>query len=267
MEKIVYYSPGMERFGQNVERIYGFKRYSPLMDKDQHVFFQSLYFDEDYYTLENHRGSKHIFWNGSDVLRMLHNPAWKHIITQTPAKHSCQSKQLQDELQQADINATIRPVFFSDISKYKPSYKQSDKPHLYMVSHPQRDAEYGVEVIKRIALDMPDFTFHIYGNNGESTSNVIYHGDVDEDIMDLEIANMQGCIRINAHDGFSQTLIKSILMAQYPVSYLPIEGVTNVPTEARLIQELNAIKTYNKPNDKLRNLYLPQLKNLNWALR
>ena len=226
----VYYCEAMRLFGEKMKM----ERYSPETDKDKPVFFEGLYFDKDYRIFREHRGKKTVFWNGSDVLRLLRNPKWVEIIKGLEASHYCHNKQLQDELAGIGISAEIRPIFFGDIEKYPVSYKHCDRPQVYMTCNEGREDEYGIPQVSVISNELPEITFHIYGINGQNTNNVIYHGWIDEKIMDEEIKDFQACIRLNKHDGFSQTVMKSILMGQYQV---------------RDLAELKYLKDKKEPNN------------------
>lgn len=212
----VYYCEAMKTFGEKIKM----ERYNPQADIDKPVFFQGLYFDEDYEIFQNHKGKKTVFWNGSDVLRLLDSQERIHIIKQFPVTHFCHNKQLQDELASVGINAEIRPIFFGEIEDYPVSYKQSDKPQVYMTCNQYRENEYGIPQVLEVAKELPEIKFHIYGINGQNTDNVIYHGWIEEDKMDKEIKDFQGVMRLNRHDGFSQTVMKAILMGQHPIKDL-----------------------------------------------
>jgi len=227
----IYYCDAMKTFGEKLKM----ERYNPETDRGKPVFFQGLYFEEDYQIFLNHKGFKWVFWNGSDVLRMLNNQNWIDIIKSFPnIKHTCHNKQLQDELKSIHIDAEIKPIFFGDITKYPISYRQSNKPQVYMTCNESREEEYGIPQVLEKAKILPNIKFHIYGINGQNTNNVIYHGWVKEEQMDKEIKNFQGCIRIIKHDGFSQTVMKSILMGQYIIKDL---------------EELQFLKDKKEPNN------------------
>lgn len=260
MEKIVYYSSGMKHFGEQMVRYMGFRLYNPQTDIDKEVFFQSLYFDPDYEIFKNHKGKRILYWNGSDILRTLMSPKWLKIIKDCPAKYLCHSPWQKEVLRRIGLDVKIHPLFFGDINNYPISYKQSDKPHIYMTSHTGRDKEYGVDIIERVASSLPEFTFHIYGSEAKTKNkNVIYHGWVHEDVMDKDIRNYHGCFK-GGSDGIAITLMKCILMGQYPISLQKIEGVRHAPDDKTLIKMLKNIKEKEKPNYNLRKQYLNHFK-------
>jgi len=117
-----------------------------------------------------------------------------------------------------------------------------------------------VDKIERVASKVPDITFHIYGEeNTTNNDNVIYHGWVDEEIMNEEIKEYQGAIK-GGSNGISITLVKSIMMGQYPISYQKIKGIWYAPDDSSFIKQLNRLKTVTEPNLKLRKLYLNHFK-------
>ena len=200
-----YYCSGMKFYGDKIP----LKPYTSLTAP---TLFLGLYFESDYIAFENHKGKRAVFWNGSDVLRMINNKEWLLKVMRTEATHYCHNAQLQKELGDQSIHAEIVPVFFGDKEDYKTCYKQSDRTQVFMCSHPGRDKEYGVDIVKKIATEMPEIGFHIYGVDGVNTKNLVYHGQIAEEYMDREIREYQGCLRLNAHDGMSQIVCKSMLL-------------------------------------------------------
>jgi tetratricopeptide (TPR) repeat protein len=261
--KLVHYCGGMSFFGQRLERFYGFSRYNPQTDLAKPVLFQGLYFQEDYDLFQRHQGRTTVFWNGSDVLRMLNNVEWQRIVAEKiDVSHFCHNQQLQSELALVGIKATIHPVFFSDVNRYEPSFKPSKTPQVYMTSHPGRNPEYGIDTVLEIAPELPDVTFHVYGVDGDSTDNVKFHGLVDEGVVDREIVDFQGCLRLNKHDGFSQSVMKSILLAQYPICFQEVVGTMQATNKKELVACLNQLKEKTEPNLALREHYLGQFSSL-----
>lgn len=253
-DKVVYYCDGMKFFGDRMVKYMGFKRYDPIIDIDKKVFFEGLYFDKDYDVFEKHKGKRVVYWNGSDVLRLQSNPKWQKILLSKEARHLCQSKWHLPILKDMGINAEYYPIFFGDLNKYQVSFKPSKTPHVYMNCHQDREKDYGVDIVRKIASKVLDITFHIYGCTGEDLPNLKYHGVVEEEVMDKEIKEFQGCIK-GGSDGISQVLTKCIFMGQYPISYKEIDGVWYAPTEKELVTQLNRLKRQTKPNIKLRERY------------
>jgi len=253
--KIVHYSRGMEFFGEKMIKQMGFRRYNPKKDKYKKVFFQGLYFGDDYQLLKEHLGPKDIYWNGSDIIRLLRTPSWITQLVNTKARHLCQTKWMVEVLDRIGIQAIVHPIFFGNLGKYKITFTPSDKPHIYLSCNPGREKEYGVTQVMRVAPELPEFTFHIYGIDGENTDNIIYHGRVEESVMDEEITKYHGMIK-TAGTSISESLIKSILNGQYPVTTKDLDGIWKFRTDDELIKNLKRIKKQKKPNYKLRKRYL-----------
>jgi len=260
-EKIVYYCESMKFFGEKMINKMQYKQYNPKTDIDKKVFFQGLYFEQDYKVFQEHKGEKTVFWNGSDVKRLLSSLSWMKIILSTKATHWCQSNWNLPLLEAIGVEVEHHPIYFGDLSKYEVCYKHSKKPHFFVTSHPGRGKAYGIDKILRVAPLVKDITFHIYGSEGKDLDNVKYHGRVEEKVMDKQIQKFQGAIK-GGSDGVSETLAKSIMMGQYPISYKEIDGVSYAPTDTDFIKQLNRVKRMKKPNLKLRDKYLNYYKSI-----
>ena len=256
----IYYHKGMKFYGERARGYFKFNSYN-IQAK---CLFLGLYFGSDYRVFKAHKGERFVFWNGSDVERLLRSPDWIEIVKNTPAIHACHNQQLHDELKTIGIDALIRPIFFSDIKNYDISFSNQDKLNLYINAHPERESEYGIEKVLMLSDKLPDVTFHIYGIDGRSIENVVYHGQVEERYMDREIRQFQGCLRLNKHDGLSQLVIKAGLMGQYIISYQDIPGVITVTDEDSIIKAIEKIKKCKEPNLKFREYYLDKLNDFNW---
>lgn len=259
----IYYCEGMKFYGERAEKMLNMKRYDMVIDIEKPVFFEGLYFQEDYDAFYFHMGKKVVFWNGSDILRMLQNPEWIKVIKENPAKHLCSNEQEQKELKAVGINADVTPIFFGDIEKYQICFRPSKITKVYMNAHPEREEEYGVQNAIDAINKTEGIELHIYGIDGVSSIKVIYHGLIPEEDMDEQIKEYQGCLRLNDHDGMSQIVIKSILMGQYVISKKKLEGCMHANSEAELFYCLNELKTKTEPNND-RSIYLNILNNFNW---
>jgi len=205
-----YYCSGMSFYGDKIP----LKFYNN--DKED-TLFSALYFENDYKVFKLHKGRRMVFFNGSDVSRLLCNTKWIEIIQNYPAEHYCHNKQLQDELKSVGIDATIVPLFFGNKEDYQVCYKPSTSPRIFMNAHPGREQEYGVDKCLQLAINFEEYEFHIYGIDGENKINVIYHGQIPEAQMDEEIRNYQAVLRFNEHDGMSQIVAKASLLGLYPI--------------------------------------------------
>ena len=240
-----YYCKAMSFYGNKIP----LENYN---DITKPVLFLGLYFKADYDVFMNHKGKIIVFWNGSDVQRLLSNLVHRVIIKSKPAKHYCHNKQLQDELKSIGLDAEITPLFFGYKDDYKVSYNPSEITKVFVNAHVGRETEYGIDIVKELASDIKEIEFHIYGITGESTTNLIYHGQIPEAQMDNEIKNYQGCLRLNAHDGCSQIVIKSELLGLYTIisrnkaeiktRLLDLKSKTHCNTSNKLIYDLNWFK-------------------------
>lgn len=253
---IVYYCEGMKFWGERV----GLKRYNSEEDINKRVVFLGLYFDEDYKVFSEHKGQKIVYCLGSDILRLQQRKDWLEILKSFPeAKFYCDNYVLRNEMLGMGIDAKVDLLFYGDINKYPISYKHMRKPRFYLVAHPGREEEYGVPIAINMAASNPDIFVHIYGIDGKSKlDNLIFHGLVEESVMDKEIKHFQSCLRFNAHDGISHTVLKSILMGQYPIqSHMLAAGVWWARDDKELAEYIFRLKkTALEPNYNLREVYL-----------
>lgn len=260
-EKIVYYCDAMKFFGERMIDLWGYRRYNHLTDRYKPVFFEGLYFAEDYFELMLHCGEKKIFWNGTDIKIASSMDILQRIIREIEAKHYCHSVDRQQALGKIGIRADVHPLFFGDLNKYQVSYKPSDHPQVYMHCNAGREVEYKLPEALEVAKDAQWVTFNIYGVNGINTENVIYHGWVEEDVMDEDIKGYQGFISFTPDKHASQTMVKSALMAQYPISVNPVQGVWHGYDKHSLMDYLSVIGEQTQPNYGLREMYLEIFKN------
>ena len=256
----IYYCKGMEFYGLRARKFFKFNSYQ--IDRD--CLFLGLYFKEDYEVLKRHKSKRYVYWNGTDVSRLLGNPEWQEMLKEAPAVHACHNQLLKDELATVGINALIRPMFFGDLEYYGISYCPNEKPQFYTHIRKGREAEYGLYRLLRVAKRLPETKFHIYGIDGESIDNIIYHGLVKEAYMDRETRQYQGLLRLNKHDGLSQMVIKAGLMGQYIITFQDTKGVIKVEDEDGIVKAIQEIATKSSPNLEFREYYLDKLNNFDW---
>ncbi len=259
----VHYCEGMRFFGEKMLALFDCARYNPATDKDEPCFFEGLYFEDDYLALVGHRGERVVYWNGSDVLRLLGNPKWQALLQSIPARHLADSPKYVEELAGVGIAAECAPMFFGRVTDYPVSYRQASRPRVYMNANPGREDEYGVGKAFELAQAVPEVEIHVYGVDGE-VPGLVFHGRVPEAQMDNEIRDFQGCLKLNPRDCFSQTGIKSILMAQHPIFVNAIDGVTHAPTKEAQIAALRALTTKREPNLALREKYINTFNRFDW---
>ncbi len=127
-------------------------------------------------------------------------------------------------------------MLFDDISKYTVTYKQSDKPTVWMTYHEGREKEYGLYRLTKIASQLPDVRFRFF--NGQTSIE-----DFDE-----ETSTYQGTVRLNEFDGASENVTKAFLRGQYVYSVIPYPGAYRITDDTGLIEELKKLKDKKEPN-------------------
>lgn len=259
-------SPSVHLFGDKIERTWGIKEWLGWKDPDKNVLFFGMYEIEDYNVYHNCEGKKTIFWCGSDIPRIFQNPERMRIVKENPeTEHWVETIAQADELAQAGIKAHIAPSFLEDINDFPISFKPSDKPHIFLSGHQNREEEYGFYQAYQMAKKFPNVTFHLYGVEKlpkveEPLPNVICHGWVSNKQFNEEIRNYQGSIRANTHDGASEIIFKAMLMGQYAISYLPYKYAWQYKNEEELAELIQRLVETKKPNLEAREFWS---KNLN----
>lgn len=154
----------------------------------------------------------------------------------------------------------VRPTFLSNPNEFKISYKQSKTPHIWLHINHNAERESGLKVLQRVAKKVPDITIHVYGRSEPQagTPNIVWHGYVPEEKFNEEIKNYQAAIRLHEFDGFAETLSKSVLNGQYPISRIRYKYIDTYKNEEELIKLLKDLKNKKKPNYKARNYYLKE---------
>ena len=73
------------------------------------------------------------------------------------------------------IWADVHPMFFGNVNDFPVSFRSSSRPAIYLNAHPKCEKAYGVDVVERIAPQLRDVSFHVYGIQGIDKENVFYH--------------------------------------------------------------------------------------------
>lgn len=229
---------------------YGLKEASFLNDLFGPIIFFGCYNWRDYLRIVLHRGKRTIFWCGSD-LRDL-NWCKRVIISLIKARHIVETKHGEaSQLEMMGIEPEILPQFFSDPEDFQPCFRPSKTPHVFLNVHPDREKEYGLELIRKIAPFVPEVTFHIYGVSDFldlDDKNVVYHGRMPEERFNYEIKFMQAGLRLNHFDGNSEVVMKSILLGQYPITYLIYPDIPSYNNERELLALLVELKNKKAAN-------------------
>jgi hypothetical protein len=256
-------SASVINFKERALRTWGMEEWKGLKDGD--VVFFGLYNDRDFAVFDLFKGNKSVFWCGSDIMFALRDYERRRVLKNNPCKHYCENELEANELRSIGLDPIIVPSFLDDVSKYDITFTQSKEPHIFLSGHDNREEEYGVGIVERIASKVPFATFHIYGVNKDSTCftgnnpNVIYHGRVPEAQFDEEIKGYQCGLRTNTHDGFSEITCKNLLHGGYPITRIPYEGIWNYTNEAELIALIEKLRDVETPNTEARNLYLNKI--------
>ena len=235
----------------------GLLPYHPIKNLFSPVVFFGMYHPVDYLRALLHIGRTKIFWCGGDIVALQSSP-WRWMLNRVWATHYCENTIEAKALDEVGITARIRPMIF-DSPKFPISFERTDRPHVYMTAHEGREVEYGIRTIKQLAPFFPNITFHIYGITGYGAENVTYHGDVSEKQFNSDISKYHAAIRLNEFDGFAETLAKSALMGQYPISVIPYHYITCVPDEKSLRAALEELPKKTHPNLAARMFWMKTL--------
>ncbi len=256
----VYYCDGMKFYGERLRKM-GFEEYNPTRP----TLFLGLYFDEDYRIFRDHLGKRYVFWNGSDVTRMLSVRQWRTIVQGTDAVHICHNEQLRKELAIAGIDALVEPIFFGDINSYKPSFKSREQLEVYVNAHKMREDEYGIPMVIQAAKRLPDIKFFIYGIDDKSNlKNVRYMGKLEEELADKKMSKHHVCLRLNHHDGLSQLVIKAGLWEHYVLMIKKMKNTIQVRDVLDLVEKLEVLKSTREPQRGLRPWLISKLNRFTW---
>jgi len=259
----VYYCEGMKFYGERMLTRFGFKPYTGIEDKS--VLFMGLYFQQDYDAFKKCIGRKYVFWNGSDVSRLLLKREWQEILKEFPAKHICHTQKLQKELETVGIEAIVKPLFFADVNDYQVSFKPRKRLEVYVNAHKEREDEYGIPMVYQVAKRLPDVDFFVYGVEGVDTENLKYIGWLDESEADSKMSQHHVCLRLNYHDGFSQLVMKAGLWGHYVISRQEIKGTIQFDDVLDLVEKIRALQGTTEPQNELREYLLGlKLDEIDW---
>lgn len=274
-------SSAVEPFGKHIKSVWGLDEWLGVDEEKEEVLFFGLYNEQDYDAYRIFEGKRSVFWCGSDIIRLKDNWDYQRIVRMYKAKHYCENEVEYNSLKKLGIESEIIPSFLDNVNNYPVSYKWSKEPNIFLCGHPERENEYGLDTIRRIADRVPETTFHIYGIDKNSkyfdTSatakplsrlvdvdvdypNIWYHGKIPEGQFNNEITQYQCGLRTNEHDGNSEVAMKCILNGGYPITRIKYPNIWNYDTDDELVSLIDKIKYMKEPNLKGRAYYL---KNLN----
>jgi len=244
----VYACPGMKFYVDALKRHLMFMPYDPKSA----ALFLGIYFRDDLDQLIAHEGPRYVFWNGSDVVRTVRSEGWHPMLRKVEAVHATHTQALADELATIGITATVSPTLFDRPSHYGRSWVMpGGHPKVYMTTHGGRDEEYGVPQ----AIDLVRYTnasLYIYGNEGMSGryGNVHFRGTVSEEVWKSETDSMHAALRLNAHDGMSQIVMKALLRGHYSIQ------TTNLWSAFKSLRDLETEEYANPDKCPPLNLWL-----------
>ena len=253
---IICVSKSIENWRGKILKRYEAKEYVRWQDLWKPTVFFGLYNPKDWLRFFFHRGEKIVWWCGSDILQIGY---LFRILQKVKAKHICETEVEQGVLRlmlQQDVE--IKPTFLSNPHEFKVSYKQSETSSIFIHINRKAELESGLDLIEKVAKKVPEVAFHIYGRVAprQGSSNIIYHGFVAEEQFNQEIKNYQAGLDLHVFSGFSEIIAKSILLGQYPISYVRYPYVDTFNNENELVALLKNLKNKKKPNYKTRDYYM-----------
>lgn len=249
-------SSSISNWEDKIRKRYRLKNYVWWRDYNKPVVFFGFYKPKDWLKFFLHRGEKTIVWCGSDCFQV---GLLFRLLKKVKAKHICESGVewgvLTLALQQDIIK---QPLFFGNTNGYNISYKQQKNQGVFIHINTRAEKESGYFEIKRVAYEVPEITFHIYGRirKRKCPDNIKFHGHVSEKRFNKEIQNYQASLRLHEFDGFADTTAKSVLMGQYPITRIKYPLIDHAPDEKTVIKKLRELGSKTKPNHKARNYYI-----------
>ena len=272
-------SGSVKQFEGKAMLTWGLKLWEGLNDPDNEVLFFGLFNERDFEVFHNFKGKKLIFWCGGDILRVMEDYERRRVLKLDEGiKHYCETEEQADKLREMGFDPWVIPSFLNNVNNYPLSFqvpKKEEKWKIWICGHPKRDIEYGFDKAIELAKIFPDIEFHFYGIDKDKEEtvvldsydlpNVISHGLVSEKQLDEDIKEYHCGLRTNESDGVSEVIIKSILLGQYPISFLPYEGVWQYKEFGDLIELITKLKRQVEPNYETRSIWLKQLNQYPWC--
>ena len=269
------WSPTLGALEDTAENVWG----TPDYQEDSDAVFFGVYGLPDFWKIWRHPGKKYVFWAGQDIVHLqngYHLEDGGNIrVDSTPlaqwldkyCENWCENEVERKALEEMGIRAHVQQSFLGNVDDYEVTYKQADRPAVYLSANPGRELEYGWGVIEDIA-DACEVDFYLYGSPDWRTqhSNVFVKGRVPKEQMNEEIKGMQCGLRLNAFDGFSEVTAKSVLWGQYPITpaSFKYEGIDGYRNLNNLVFLLNRLSLKVEPNPA-REYYKNNLNNFPWV--
>ena len=161
-------------------------------------------------------------------------------------------------------NTVIDSVFGFNIYlkiKGKVLEQWNKKPKVYASVSGNDFLLYRWPEIEILGKKYSDIEFYLYGNTAPwrtKNKNVIIRGRVSQDVMNDEIQDMQGGLRLLPFEGFSEIVAKGILWGQYPISAIKYPHTLS-------ISEIGKLKNKKEPNFAGRKYYFNMLNKYPWS--
>ena len=252
-------SSSIENFREKLRERTGLKEWNIFSIFKPAIFF-GMYNSIDYLKFIIHRGNKKIFWCGSDIINLSKRPFWQKILTRYYMRHYCENKHEQEALSSMGfVPPVICPMIFSK-PEIDITYEHLAQPNVYLCMHEGREEEYGLGIVEYVAPLVPEVTFHIYGVDRKPLyKNIIFHGKISEEQFVDEIKDFQAGLRLNAFDGFSDFIAKSILRGQYPITYIYYPKIDWANDMDTLVELLIELKNKKEPNYEGRYYWIKEL--------
>ncbi|KKQ48576.1 MAG: hypothetical protein US68_C0028G0003 [Candidatus Shapirobacteria bacterium GW2011_GWE1_38_10] len=262
-------------FAGTPEKVWGTKPYNAETDKELPCVFFGLYGLPDFYALWRHKGKKWILWAGSDIRHFISGYwlAEKGEIKIEPRalakwiNKNCENwteNEIEaNALKKFGIKSKICPSFMGNKNKYPISYQWNKKPKVYASVSGNDFLLYRWPEIEILGKKYSDIEFYLYGNTAPwrtKNKNVIIRGRISQDMMNEEIQDMQGGLRLLPFEGFSEIVAKGILWGQYPISAIKYPHTLS-------ISEIGKLKNKKEPNFAGRKYYFNMLNKYPWNCR
>ena len=187
----------------------------------------------------NHKGRKIIHWIGTDVSQMH----WKNSFQKLKAItnwfksnkiiHLTEAKHTHREMKELGVESKIVPLPPATLYEPMPLPK---KFTISVYDNPTQDM-YKVELMKEVALSMPDIDFKFFGNpktKGNIEGNVEHLGWVDMG----ELIKETSCnLRVTIHDGLPLIPLQYLTAGRQVVCSTDLYGVIKTGSERKEIIE------------------------------
>lgn len=262
-------APSLGSLEGTPEQVWGTTSYTQIGEP---AVFMGVYGLPDFYALWRHKGERHILWCGSDI-RHLQNGYWLDDVGKLRLDNKAMARWISanctswvenlvewNALANMGIQSNITPSFMGDIDDFPVSYKHSYNPKVYASVSGNDFGLYGWDQIERVAAVHPEIEFHLYGNSvpwDTKNPNVVVHGRVPKEVMNEQVKNMQGGLRLLPFDGFSEIIAKSVLWGQWPISLIPYPHVLT-------LDDLPTLRLQFEPNIAGRNYYRAKVNQYPW---